>query len=131
MFSEILGVFRTIFSAGAYLTPIFAAFGVVIPPAAIAAVPLATILMDKAEEAMGDGQGALKKAAVTEGLTAFSSKMAELSTGGQKETWAALTPEVISATIDGLAGAANAIAKATQVAPISDDSRFEIMKQGG
>jgi len=131
MFSKILGVFRTIFSAGAYLTPVLAAFGVVIPPVAIASVPLMTVLMDKAEEAFGDGSGPLKKAAVTEGITAFSSKMAELSTGGQKETWAALTPEVISATIDGLAGAANAIAKATQAAPVFDDSQFELMKQGG
>lgn len=126
MFNKILGVLKSIFTNVPAIVPILGAFGVVVPPVAIAAVPLAIGLMEKAEEALGDGTGPLKKQAVQAGVNAFAGAMAEYSTGGQKETWQALTPEVVGTLIDGIAGVANALAEK----PVFDNSAFENMKAG-
>lgn len=96
------------------LVPLAMLFGVKASPelaAAQAAAPVAIAMMEAAETAMGDGTGEAKKEAVTTGLKAFASKMAELSTGGQKETWTAVNTIDIGAVINALADAANAVKK--------------------
>ncbi len=130
MFSKALGFIKTVLGSTGVLAPILALFGVAIPPAAIAAVPLAITMMDEAEKALGDGTGPLKKEAVTKGMVAFSEAMQTVSTGGQAETWQKVTPDVVSTLIDTVANVANGMAKATDKAPVFDDSQFERMKAG-
>jgi hypothetical protein len=108
-FAKALNFLKGLIGSFGMLAPIIGAFGVVVPPAAIALAPVVITLMQKAEEALGDGTGPLKKAAVTDGVVAFATKMAEVSTGGQKDTWTAITPSVVSTTIDALAATANQI----------------------
>ena len=131
MFTNALRFIKGLLGSLGTVAPILGAFGVVFPPAAIAGIPIAIGLMTAAEEAFGDGSGPVKKAAVTAGLTAFTEAMANASTGGQKETWAAFTPEVVSATIDVIATTANQIAAVAGGVPVFDDSVFERMKIGG
>lgn len=130
MFQKALKVVKGILGTASVISPILALFGVTIPAAAITAIPAVISFMTAAEDALGDGTGPLKKKAVTEGMVAFSSAMATVSTGGQQETWKAITPDVISNTIDGVASVANAIAKASGGNIVFDDTVFENMKMG-
>lgn len=91
-------------------------------------VPIVIGLMTSAENAMGDGTGALKKAAVTAGVVGFTDSMKEISTGGQKETWEQITPDMVSGLIDTVATVANGISKVSGGEIIFDDSRYEMSK---
>jgi hypothetical protein len=125
MFSKVLSFLKMVIGSAGVLAPVLAAFGVVIPPVAIAILPLMTDLMGHAEDAMPTaGSGAIKKAAVTAGVTGFVNSMAQLSTGGQKETYQKITSEMVSGLIDTVAAVANGIAQK----PVFDDSAFEAMK---
>jgi hypothetical protein len=123
-FLKALDVITGILSGAGVLAPILAALGVAVPPAAVAAVPATVTMMKAAEEALGDGTGLLKKAAVTKGAVAFVEGMQEVSTGGQKETWERVTPEAVGATVDVIAGVANQIAEAFEVDDVFDASTF-------
>jgi hypothetical protein len=130
MFTKALSFIKSLFGSFSGIAPLLALFGVAVPPVAIAAIPIAIGLMDAAEQAFGDGTGAIKKEVVSAGLTAFSEKMTELSTGGQKETWATITPNV-GAMIDTIATVANNIAAASGSAtPIFTDDEWEKRKLG-
>jgi hypothetical protein len=124
MFTKALAVIKSVLGSSSVIAPILAAFGVAIPPAAVAAVPAAITLMTAAEEAFGDGTGPIKKAAVTEGLVAIAGGMQKVSTGGQAETWAKVTPDVISTTVDTIAAVANDIARQMDADDVFDASTF-------
>ena len=124
MFAKALGLIKNVLASAGALAPILALFGVAIPPAAVAAVPLAITMMTEAEKALGDGTGPLKKEAVTTGLVAFSEAMQKVSTGGQAGTWAKITPEVTSTLVDTIASVANGIAKGTDKLAVFDDSMY-------
>lgn len=110
MFTKALNIIKGLLAGAGALAPILALFGVAVPPAAAAAIPATIGLMTAAEEALGDGTGPIKKEAVVAGMGAFTSVMQNVSTGGQKETWDKVTPEVISISIDTLSTVANNIA---------------------
>lgn len=129
-FSKALMTVKGLLTSTAFLAPILATFGVVIPPVAIAAIAPTIALMDAAERSLGDGTGPLKKEAVTAGMVAFSDVMKTTSTGGQKETWERTTPEVVSVIVDAIATTANMIAKTANSEPVFDDSMYEAMKYG-
>jgi len=102
--------FKNLLAMAQQLLPVAVLFGLKSTPelaAAQAAAPVAIALMDAAETAMGDGMGAQKKEAVTAGLKAFAEKMAELSTGGQKETWTIINGVDMGGLIDSIAATAN------------------------
>lgn len=124
-FTKALAIIKSVLGSSTVIAPILAAFGVTIPAAATAAIPAAITLMTAAEEAFGDGTGTIKKAAVTKGLVAITEGMQEVSTGGQAETWAAVTPEVISTTVDTIASVANQIAETLDADPVFDSSTFQ------
>lgn len=77
--------------------------------------PVAVAMINSAESVMGDGTGVQKKAAVVAGLTAFSGAMAELSTGGQKETWTIIKDGNIGGVVDAIVGTANVVAEQVQM----------------
>jgi hypothetical protein len=124
MFQKALNIIKTIFTTTGFFAPLLSLFGVTIPPVALSLAPVAVSLMTAAEDALGDGTGPLKKAAVTSGLVAFAGAMKEVSTGGQKETWNVITDESISTLIDTVATVANGISKTE----VFDDSAYEQMK---
>ncbi len=128
IFTKALSFIKGILGSAGIITPILALFGVAVPPVALAAVPIVIGLMTKAEEALGDGTGPIKKAAVEAGVLGFADAMKEVSTGGQKETWEQITPEMISKLIDTVATVANGISKSSGGSVIFDDSQFEINK---
>jgi hypothetical protein len=123
-----LSALKSLLSGASLLTPLLALFGVVIPPVAIVAAPMIVKLMGIAEEAYGDGQGPLKKAAVTNFVSTAIADTASFSTGGQAETLAALTPELVSTLIDTVATVANSISKGTGGEAVFDDTQFELNK---
>lgn len=127
MFLSILGFIGKVLGSVNTIGSILSIFGVEIPEKVKAVVPLVSDLMRRAEEAKGDGQGPIKKAAVEAAANAFVSVMATASTGGQKETYEGITPEAVSSLIDGIASLANSFAEK----PVFDDTQFETMKQGG
>ena len=71
IFTKALSFIKGILGSASVITPILALFGVAIPPAALAVVPMVLGLMNQAEEALGDGTGPLKKAAVEAGAIGF------------------------------------------------------------
>jgi hypothetical protein len=127
MFKKALAIIKGIITGAAIISPILSLFGVKIPQEAVAAVPATIALMDAAEE-LGSGTGALKKEAVMQGMSAFTSVMQTVSTGGQKETWDKVTPEVISKSIDVIAEIANNVSTVTGGDPVFDDSVYEATK---
>ena len=128
IFTKALSFIKGILGSASVITPILALFGVAIPPAALAVVPMVLGLMNQAEEALGDGTGPLKKAAVEAGAIGFVEGMQVASTGGQKETWEKITPETVSVLIDTIATVANGISKVSGGNQIFDDSQFDINK---
>ena len=128
IFTKALSFIKGILGGAGVITPILALFGVAFPPAAMAVIPLVIGLMGQAEEALGDGTGPVKKAAVEAGAVAFVEGMQTVSTGGQKETWESITPETVSVLIDTIATVANGISKVSGGNPVFDDSQFEINK---
>lgn len=130
MFTKALSFIKTVLGSAGIFAPILAAFGVAIPPVAIAAVPLVVSLMTEAENALGDGTGPLKKAAVTNAANAFVDTMKTVSTGGQAETYQKFTPEIVDTLIDTIATVANGISKQTGGNPVFDDSEWEKIKGG-
>lgn len=124
MFTKALSIIKSVLGSTGVIAPILAAFGATIPGAAIAAVPAAITLMTAAEEAFGDGTGPIKKAAVTEGLVAIADGMQKVSTGGQAETWAKVTPDVIGTTVDTIAAVANDISEQMGGSAVFDASTF-------
>jgi hypothetical protein len=123
-----LNALKSLLSGAGLLTPILAMFGITIPPVALAVIPLVTTLMGKAEEALGDGTGALKKEAVTAAVVGFTDVMKTASTGGQAETWKEITPDMVSGLIDTVATVANNISKGTGGEAVFDDTQFELNK---
>lgn len=111
MFTKALNILKGLLAGAGTLAPILSLLGVAIPPVAVAAIPATIGLMTAAEEALGDGTGPLKKEAVVAGVQSFTNVMQTVSTGGQKETWDKVTPEVVTTMIDAVATAANGIAK--------------------
>lgn len=128
MFTKALNFIKGLFGSAGVIAPILTLFGVAIPPVAIAAIPMAIGLMTAAEDALGDGTGAIKKSAVTAGVTAFADQIKAVSTGGQAETWNAMTPDVVSALIDTIATTANQIADAAGSAPVFDETKWNETK---
>ena len=128
MFTKALSFIKGILGSASIITPILALFGVAIPPVALAAVPIVTGLMNQAEDALGDGTGPLKKAAVEAGVLGFVEGMQNASTGGQKETWDKISPETVSALIDTIATVANGISKVSGGSTVFDDSQFDLNK---
>ena len=120
---------KSLLSGAGLLTPVLALFGISIPPVALAIIPLVVGLMGKAEEAMGDGTGALKKEAVTAAVVGFTGVMKTASTGGQKETWEEITPVMVSGLIDTIATVANAVSKGTGGDAVFDGSQFDFNRQ--
>jgi len=122
MFSKALSFIKSLIGSAGVIAPILTLFGVAIPPVAIAAAPLVINLMNEAENALGDGTGPLKKKAVTNAANAFVDTMKTVSTGGQADTYAKLTPEVVGTLVDTIAGVANNIAAQTGASkPVFDD----------
>ncbi len=112
VFNKALSVLKILISRAPAFINLFAALGgKASPELAVVqtAAPVALAMMDAAETALGDGTGEQKKDAVKQGMTAFADAMAEYSTGGQKETWTAVTQADIGSIIDALADTANAI----------------------
>ncbi len=77
--------------------------GVSILPKILSVLPE---LITVAEKMFGFGMGDLKKEYVMEGAQKVVDTMADLSTGGQKETWESVKPFVSSA-VDGIITAVN------------------------
>lgn len=127
-FTSALNFIKGILSSAGVFAPLLTMFGVTIPPVALAVVPIITTLMNSAEESLGDGTGALKKSAVVSGAVAFTKTMQTVSTGGQKETWSKITPELVDTTIDTIATIANGISNLSDNEPIFDDSEWERTK---
>jgi len=112
MFTQLSNVIKSLFSTATALAPMATLFGSKATPQIAAAVQLTPVilaLMDAAETSLGSGTGEQKKTAVNEALKAFSSAMAQVSTGGQKETWTALQTVDTGAMIDLICAIANAV----------------------
>lgn len=82
-------------------------------------------LIDSAENAFGDGTGAIKKQYVMEGAEKIVAAMVDVSEGGQKETWEAIAP-LTSTIVDGIVAGVNSLTEE----PVFTDN-FENMKAGG
>lgn len=97
------------------------------PEIPIAAKILAALpgLIDSAENAFGDGTGAIKKQFVMEGAEKIVAAMEDLSTGGQKETWEKIAP-MTSTIVDGIVAGVNSLAGET----VFDDSVQDNMRNG-
>lgn len=92
----------------------------------LALIPVVAQLISFAEKLFtGSGKGELKKSVVLGAAEAVVSGMTAVSTGGQKDTWTAIAPQV-STIIDGVV----AVANATGWVDIADDN-FDNMKNGG
>lgn len=122
MFVKALGLIKSILGSAGFITPILAACGVAVPALIPALIPMIISLMSSAEEALGDGTGALKKAAVTAGTIAFADNMKTLSTGGQKETWENVTPDMVGVLVDSIATVANEISEISGGNAVFDDT---------
>lgn len=132
MFTKVLGFLKTVFSSSGILLPILGACGVAVPPIAVAIIPVIAGLMAQAEDLFPEsGKGALKKATVTNMIMDIASTMKTQSTGGQKETWDSVTPEIVVAVIDTLANVANNVSVSTGGDAIIDDSKWVAGRFGG
>ena len=81
----------------------------VIPAEIVSALPG---LIGAVENAVGDGQGPIKKAAVMQGAQLIASDMIGASTGGQKATWEKCAPAV-SVLVDTIVTGINAVKPGT------------------
>ena len=126
MFTKILNVLKGLFSGFAQIIPLLSAFGVKVPPEAIKAAnaaPLVTGIMQNMEDLLGDGTGAVKKAAVVAMATAGVQVLQSMSTGGQKTTWDGVDVAGIPALVEVIATAANGVIKTTVVEDVTVDNR--------
>jgi hypothetical protein len=128
MFTKALSFIKSILGSAGLVAPILAACGVTVPTLIPTLIPMIISLMTSAEEALGDGTGPLKKVAVTAGAVAFVDNMKELSTGGQKETWSTITPDVVGVLVDSIATVANAVGETTGGGMVFDDTEWERVK---
>lgn len=115
------------------LAPVLGAVATIVFPAGGAAVAIGTKiigalpgLITAAENAFGDGTGPVKKQYVMEGAEKIVATMADVSTGGQKETWEKLQP-FTSTIVDSIITAANGLSD--QPIFVCDDN-YDNMKQG-
>jgi hypothetical protein len=116
--SKFSSFFKSLLTSITAFLPLAALFGVKMSPelqAAQAVAPILFPLIDAVEASMGDGTGVDKKAVVQATVKAFVGKMAEVSTGGQKETYTSLNTLDIGAMIDAIVGMANAATGKTTV----------------
>jgi hypothetical protein len=116
--SKFSSFFKTLFNSISAFLPLAALFGVKMSPelaAAQAVVPVILPLIDAVESGIGEGNGQVKKDVVQATIKAFVAKMAEVSTGGQKETYTSLNTLDIGAMIDAIVGMANAATGKTTV----------------
>jgi len=102
------------------------AAGFFLPGSTILAKVLTSLpgLIGAAENAFGDGTGPIKKQYVMEGAQKIVATMADISTGGQKETWEAIAP-FTDGVIDAIVLGVNTISDT----PVFDDLSYQSMGQ--
>ena len=93
----------------------------------LALIPLVIKLVGFVETLFGEakGQGEVKKSTVLGATQAIVDGVASVSTGGQKETWEAISP-VVGSVVDAVVGIANVVGWEG----ITDDTVQDDMRNG-